>query len=248
MDDAFGKICNAVNDLSVKVREGFIRLRCSEVHGVFVLFKVRELAATLMGKMEGVSQEFLEQTLDKKLMSNMRVKKSAHEREAKMVSSGEWSSGKKWADDAPKEELEADAVNLMSFGSCGAFIHGLEDELSCVRTAAVESLTALSTRNGHLASLALDFLVDMFNDEIEAVRIRAIGSLRRIAPHISLHVHQLETVLAALDDYSLVVRERLHGMLQACRVATKDGLQAVVAKLLESLKKYPQVQCVCVCV
>ncbi len=52
------------------------------------------MAATLMGKMEGVSQEFLEQTLDKKLMSNMRVKRSAHEREAKMVSSGEWSTGK----------------------------------------------------------------------------------------------------------------------------------------------------------
>ncbi len=47
-------------------------------------------------------------------------------------------------------------------------------------------------------------------------------------------------MLAALDDFSLVVRERLHGMLQSCRVATKDGLQAVVAKLLENLKKYPQ--------
>ncbi len=109
-----------------------------------------------------------------------------------------------------------------------------------MRTAAVESLTTLSIRNSRLASLALDFLVDMFNDEIEAVRLKAIESLRRIAPHISLQVHQLETVLSALDDFSLVVRERLHGMLQACRVATKDGLQAVVAKLLENLKKYPQ--------
>ena len=43
--------------------------------------------------MSGVSQEFLEQTLDKKLMSNMRLKRSAHEREAKMVATGEWSSG-----------------------------------------------------------------------------------------------------------------------------------------------------------
>ena len=116
--------------------------------------------------------------------------------------------------------------------------------MSCVRTAAVESLTTLSIRNARLAALALDFLVDMFNDEIEAVRLKAIESLRRIAPHISLQVHQLETVLSALDDFSLVVRERLHGMLQACRVATKDGLQAVVAKLLENLKKYPQVKTV----
>ena len=90
VDDAFGKICSAVNDLSVQVRETAVRL---------------------MGATRGVSQSFLEQTLDKKLMSNMREKKSAHEREAKKVSAGEWSSGKNWADDAPaKEELRAEEV------------------------------------------------------------------------------------------------------------------------------------------
>ncbi len=125
-------------------------------------------------------------------------------------------AGKKWADDAPREELDAETVSLMSFGSCGAFIHGLEDELSSVRTAAIESLTELSLKNDRMATLALDFLVDMFNDEIELVRLKAIESLRRIAASrvIALRVHQLETVLGALDDYSLVVREKLHVMLQ----------------------------------
>ena len=37
-----------------------------------------------------------------------------------------------------------------------------------------------------MAALALDFLVDMFNDEIEAVRLKAIDALTRIANHISL--------------------------------------------------------------
>ena len=46
---------------------------------------VRVLAATLIGNMRGVSQVFLEQTLDKKLMSNMRMKRNAHERMAGMV-------------------------------------------------------------------------------------------------------------------------------------------------------------------
>ena len=77
--------------------------------------------------------------------------------------------GKKWADDAPKEELSSDAVNLVSLGSCGAFVHGLEDECFSVRVAAVDSLTRLAVENSSLASLALDFLVDMFNDEIEQV-------------------------------------------------------------------------------
>lgn len=52
VDDAFGKVCNAVNDLSMTVRT---------------------LAAQLLGSMKLVSPKFLHQTLDKKLMSNMRV-------------------------------------------------------------------------------------------------------------------------------------------------------------------------------
>ena len=111
IDDAFGKICNAVQDLSVQVRG---------------------LSVKLIGTLHNVSPWFLEQTLDKKLMSNMRSKKSAHERQAQVVASGEWSSGKKWADDAPREEVDADSVNLMAMGACGAFIHGLEDEFLAV--------------------------------------------------------------------------------------------------------------------
>ena len=54
VDDAFGKICQAVNDLSMHVRMQ---------------------AAQLLGTMVKVSERFLNQTLDKKLMSNMRVSK-----------------------------------------------------------------------------------------------------------------------------------------------------------------------------
>ncbi len=104
IDDAFGKICFAVQDLSVQVRE---------------------LSVKLMGTLDKVSPSFLDQTLDKKLMSNMRSKKSAHQRQAQIVASGEWSSGKKWAEDTPREEVDADSVNLMAMGACGAFIHGL---------------------------------------------------------------------------------------------------------------------------
>ena len=54
---------------------------------------MRVLAARLIGEMRGVSQGYLEHTMDKKLMSNMRHKRNAHERMAVLVSSGgEWSS------------------------------------------------------------------------------------------------------------------------------------------------------------
>ena len=55
-------------------------------------------------------------------------KKSAHERQKENFRSGEWATGKKWADDAPKEEVDPDSASLISSGACGAFVHGLEDE------------------------------------------------------------------------------------------------------------------------
>lgn len=56
-------------------------------------------------------------------------KRTAHERAKELYSSGEFSSGRKWADDAPKEKVDTTAVNLMDSGACGAFVHGLEDEM-----------------------------------------------------------------------------------------------------------------------
>lgn len=52
VDDAFVRICSAVNDLCMQVRA---------------------LACTLLGTTRGVSDRFLLQTLDKQLMSNMKV-------------------------------------------------------------------------------------------------------------------------------------------------------------------------------
>ena len=87
-----------------------------------------------------------------------------------------------------REEVDADSVSLMAMGACGAFIHGLEDEFLAVRLATIDALTFLSTKNAKLANLALDFLVDMFNDEIESVRLKAIEALTIIADHICLQV------------------------------------------------------------
>lgn len=69
-----------------------------------------------------------------------------------------------------------------------------------VRSAAVESLCQLSISNPTFANMALDFLVDMFNDEIEDVRLKAIDSLRMISEHIILRDDQLETILGERDE------------------------------------------------
>ncbi len=53
---------------------------------------------------------------------------------------------------------------------------------------------------------SLDYLVDMFNDEIEAIRLKSINSLCKISSCLELREDQLETVLSILE-----VRTRKEG-------------------------------------
>lgn len=218
VDDAFGKISHMVSDGS---------------------WMVRVQAAKTLGSMLQVSPHFLEQTLDKKLMSDLRRKRTAHERAKELFSSGEFSSGRKWADDAPKEKLDTNTVNLIASGACGAFVHGLEDEMFEVRIAAVEALCQLASSSPSFADKCLDFLVDMFNDEIEEVRLQSIHVLRQISTHITLREDQLDTVLAVLEDSSRDIREALHELICYTNVSTKECIQLALLELLKNLSKYP---------
>uniref|UniRef100_A0A669EF28 Integrator complex subunit 4 n=1 Tax=Oreochromis niloticus TaxID=8128 RepID=A0A669EF28_ORENI len=218
VDDAFGKISHMVSDGS---------------------WMVRVQAAKTLGSMLQVSPHFLEQTLDKKLMSDLRRKRTAHERAKELFASGEFSSGRKWADDAPKEKLDTNTVNLIASGACGAFVHGLEDEMFEVRIAAVEALCHLARSSPSFAEKCLDFLVDMFNDEIEEVRLQSIHVLREISTHITLREDQLDTVLAVLEDSSRDIREALHELLCYTNVSTKECIQLALLELLKNLNKYP---------
>ncbi|XP_077466840.1 integrator complex subunit 4 isoform X2 [Stigmatopora argus] len=217
-DDAFGKISHMVGDGS---------------------WMVRVQAAKTLGSMSHVSPHFLEQTLDKKLMSDLRRKRTAHERAKELFASGEFSSGRKWADDAPKERLDTNTVNLIASGACGAFVHGLEDEMFEVRIAAVEAVCRLAGSSPAFADKCLDFLVDMFNDEIEEVRLQSIHVLRQISTHITLREDQLDTVLAVLEDSSRDIREALHELLCYANVSTKECVQLALLELLKNLNKYP---------
>lgn len=74
-----------------------------------------------------------------------------------------------------------------------AFVVGTE-----VRNATVDSLCELASNSPSFAKLSQDFLVDMFNDEIESVRLNAINSLRKICHHFLLREDQLDIVLSVL--------------------------------------------------
>lgn len=65
----------------------------------------------------------------------------------------------------------------------------------------------LAQSSPSFAEKCLDFLVDMFNDEIEEVRLQSIHTMRKISNNITLREDQLDTVLAVLEVsvYSLLL-------------------------------------------
>ncbi|CAD5115381.1 DgyrCDS4360 [Dimorphilus gyrociliatus] len=236
-------VSNESKETSDKVQlrltdDGFAKL--CQLLSTDVNMKVRAEAAMLLGSLHKVDFVFLEQTLDKILMSGLRRKTSAHERQRMHFQTGEWSTGKKWADDAPKEELNPDDVRLISLGACGAFVHGLEDEFVEVRNATVDAICELAANSPRFAVLSQDSLLDMMNDEIEDVRMNAVHSLTKVACHISLREDQVEAISGCLKDYSTDIRKALHEMFSRLRVTTKVTLKMLIEELLNNLKKYPQ--------
>ena len=137
------------------------------------------------------------QTLDKKLMSDLRVRKMQKNRQKQLVSS-EWST-------TASTELssdfftDGDNLNLITSGACGAFIHGLEDEYLEVRAEAVDSLCTLAVKCPQFAAKSIDFLVDMFNDEIETVRLKAILALTKILHYVLLGDDQIDIVVSVIE-------------------------------------------------
>jgi integrator complex subunit 4 len=169
------------------------------------------------------------------------LKKSAHERNRESCDAGEWASGRKWASDAPRGDIAPDSVTVMNIGACGAFIHGLEDEFSQVRMASLDSLCKLAELYPLFAKQSLDFFVDMLNDEIEDIRLKAIYSLGRLGQRdLSLRADQIEIILPVLKDSSSRTREALHLMLSKCRLTNAASLQSCIQSLLDNLRRYPE--------
>lgn len=59
-------------------------------------------------------------------------------------------------------------------------------------------MCVLAQGNADFARQCLDFLVDMFNDEIEEVRLKAIVALCKISQHLCLRDDQVEIITGVL--------------------------------------------------
>lgn len=109
-----------------------------------------------------------------------------------------------------------------------------------VRMATLESLCTLAQEFPSFAHQSLDFLVDMFNDEIQEIRLKAIQCLTKISrSNIILREDQIDIILAVLEDFSIDIREALHLMISNCKLSSKTALRSTINNLLENLKRYP---------
>ncbi|OAQ26867.1 hypothetical protein K457DRAFT_78488 [Linnemannia elongata AG-77] len=218
-DDAFVRICDMVNDSSVVVRAK---------------------ACTLLGRFRKVNYMFLSQTFSKQIMARLKVDQSARnialgpaQKQAQLIATPEGD-----------QDVTAQQVRLLDSGACGAFVHGLEDEYQDVRNAAINSICELCLHNPGFAVLALDYLVDMFMDEIDYVRLNALTSLCKIGNRgpITFDTEQLQIALGVLEDADRDVREAAHRMLEVVTMSTEDGMTSFLESIETNMRRFPEDQ------
>lgn len=106
--------------------------------------------------------------------------------------------------------------------------------------ASLDSICSLAQIYPSFAHQSLDFLVDMFNDEIQEIRLKAIQCLTKISrSNITLREDQIDIILAVLEDFSIDIREALHLMLSNCKLASSVAMRSAINSLLDNLKRYP---------
>ncbi|KAJ2264264.1 hypothetical protein GGI01_000111 [Coemansia sp. RSA 376] len=225
LDDAFVKLCDMVNDSSVIVRQR---------------------ACAILGRYRDVKHTFLSQTFSKQVMSNLRRFAHRGPRGKSGRKRGYHPKPSNTSIPTPEgdADVESDEFRLLDSGAAGAFVHGLEDEYQEVRDAAIESITELSIGSTEFAAKAVDFLVDMFNDSSDRVRLCAIRALVAIGDRsiIQLTEEQLSIALSAMKDASHIVREGIYSFLAVSVVAQPEALTKLMAAMKSSLDKYPDDQ------
>ncbi|KYQ94478.1 HEAT repeat-containing protein [Tieghemostelium lacteum] len=231
VDDVFKKICNAVNDPSVLVRN---------------------CACKLLGCTYDVSLHYLIQTLSKEVLvyGTKKVFQIGHSRQRQSNqnnhnnnnNNNNGTNSPHTHIGTPEGDLDMgnESLNILESGVIGAFIQGLEDEYYEVRSSAIDSMCELSVRNNEFAQKNIDFLVDIFNDEIESVRINSINSLRKIGQSVTIKEEQLHVILANLESSSHEERHALHKLLTNINLPNFSCLHATIQALLMNLSKYPR--------
>ncbi|PUZ41618.1 hypothetical protein GQ55_9G519000 [Panicum hallii var. hallii] len=181
--------------------------------------KVRIEAFGTLGKMQQVSEDVLLQSLSKKVIKTDTM-------------SGCIINGQKLP---PKLKIPCAA---------GIFAHGIEDEFYQVRTAACTSLGALAKFSSQYAEKALDLLMDMMNDDTEAVRLQTLQALFHMATYgyLSMQEKHMHMFLGLLVDANASIRNAAHKILGLVNLPKLQMFKSALDGLITSLEKTPEEQ------
>ncbi|KAI7891727.1 armadillo-type protein [Mucor mucedo] len=214
IDDAFNKVCDLVNDSAITVRTK---------------------ACVMMASYQNVGSDTLNQTFSKQIMSHLKRKIPKYKMQQKKYAKSALPIAEGDID------VQSNEFHLLDSGACGSFIHGLEDEFQEVRNASIDSICELSMYNEELTKKAVEFLVDMFNDDIDKIRLNAIQSLRKIGTRCTLEFdeEQLEIAVGALEDSDPLARQATHDLFTVVRLTNPVSLNTLLNALDANMKRYP---------
>ncbi|CAM0872595.1 unnamed protein product [Alopecurus aequalis] len=178
--------------------------------------KVRIEAFNALAKMQRVSDGVLLQSLSKKII-------------------------KTDTGSAPGKKL---LPKLIFPCAAGIFAHGIEDEFYQVRTAACKTLGALAKFSNNYAQKALDLLMDMMNDDTEAVRLQTLQTLLDMATygHLSVQEKHMHMFLGILMDANVIVRNAARKILGFVKLPKLQMFKSALDVLIAGLEKNPEDQ------
>ncbi|CAF3187051.1 unnamed protein product [Rotaria socialis] len=217
-------------DESSKLINEVFRLICDLTNDEAKIVRVQ--AMKMIGKLcrSGVDINLIHQTLDKKLLRI--TKKKAFIAKVEQLDSE--------TDDITVHDVTVDAqsASITAIGPCGALISGLEDEYSDVRAAAIESCYEISCCYDAFQSKLVEYIVSMFDDDIEHVRLLAMRTLGKIARGRVLSGEQVLSILTELLSRSYDIRSALHDILRVVRIGDPDTLFKLFHRLVENIQRF----------
>ncbi|XP_066388252.1 protein SIEL-like isoform X2 [Miscanthus floridulus] len=128
--------------------------------------------------------------------------------------------------------------------AAGIFSHGIEDEFYQVRRTACKSLGALAKFSTQYTEKALDLLMDMMNDDMEAVRLQTLEALFHMATYgyLSVQEKHMHMFLGLLVDANALIRDAARKIFGLINMPKLQIFKSAVDGLITSLEKYPEEQ------
>ncbi|GAM27453.1 hypothetical protein SAMD00019534_106290 [Acytostelium subglobosum LB1] len=239
VDDVFKKICNAVNDPSVLVRNCACKL-LGCIYDVGITQLIQTLSKEILFDYDNKGRKKFQIGHSRYSKQNQQQQQQQQQPQQQGNNNNNYTHIAVPEGDIDFMSSTESSMSLVDSGATGAFIQGLEDEFYEVRSSAIDSMCELSVRNNEFAQKNIDFLVDIFTDEIESVRINSINSLRKIGHMVTIKEEQLHVILASLENSSSAERQAVHRLLTSIHVSNFSCLHATVQALLINLQKYPR--------